>query len=405
MTDNKLPIDDNSKPMQTGSIQSTGNSSTTALGSGATFTGAWELTSHPDVMVSCKTDNTGTLYFDFSPDGVNLDSTFPATGFQVESGINEFHTAVKGARYFRIRLVNDSGAQSYLRLYTYYGTFRQGNLPINASISADADATVIRSVDSTADISLGRFGGFYPVAKFGRAPDGIQITTTDVWDLANSTPTSQIWVPPTQARIHAIVSTSTDDKGTATAGTGARTIRVYGLTSWSTTEVTEDITLNGQTPVNTTNSYVIIYRMRVLTSGNTASGSNVGTITATAATDGTVTAVIRPQVGSTAMAIYGIPSTQTLLVKDYRASINKAQGTSVSATFRLMYNPEPTTNLNTFVEIDLEGLQSDGSSSNVWIFDPYIAISGPTIVKIQALGSAADIDGTAGFNGILVDNT
>lgn len=41
------------------------NSSTTALSSAATFTGSWEQNSRPDVMVSCQTDNDGTLYFDF----------------------------------------------------------------------------------------------------------------------------------------------------------------------------------------------------------------------------------------------------------------------------------------------------------------------------------------------------
>ena len=111
-----------------GGEESVGNTSTTALGSGATYTGTGELNGYPDVMVSCQTDNDGTLYFDFSVDGTNW-TTFPVNGFAVASGIHEFHTAVKGPRYFRVRLVNDSGAQSYLRLYTYYGTFRQSDAP------------------------------------------------------------------------------------------------------------------------------------------------------------------------------------------------------------------------------------------------------------------------------------
>lgn len=132
-------------PTYPGGIVSALNSSTTPLGSGATFTGTAEQNAQPDVMVSCLTDNGGTLYFDFSVDGTNW-NTFPTAGFSIASGIHEFHTAVKGPRYFRVRLVNGSGAQSYLRLYTYFGQFRHGNAPLNQSIGADSDAVVTRSV-------------------------------------------------------------------------------------------------------------------------------------------------------------------------------------------------------------------------------------------------------------------
>ncbi len=146
---------------------STGNTTTTALASGATFTGTGEQTDHADVMVSLKTDNSGTLYFDFSNDGTNWDSTFPVNGFDITSGIHEFHTAVKGPRWFRVRLVNDSGAQSYLRLYTYFGSFRQGSAPITQNIAKDADATIVRSVDSELDLAFGKFDGMTEDSKFG----------------------------------------------------------------------------------------------------------------------------------------------------------------------------------------------------------------------------------------------
>lgn len=151
------------------------NTTTTALGSGATFTGAWEQNDRPDVMVSCQTDNTGTLYFDFSVNGSDV-NTFPVSGFAVASGIHEFHTAVKGARYFRVRLVNDADAQTYLRLYTYYGQFRQGNAPLNQSIGSDSDATTVKAVGVGADPS-----GSYVNSK----QDGSAFRTTT--NLAGST--------------------------------------------------------------------------------------------------------------------------------------------------------------------------------------------------------------------------
>ena len=127
-------------------VVSTLNTSIALLPSGSTFTGTAELNTHPDVMVSCHTDKAGTLYFDFSNNGTDW-NTFPTAGFAVSANIHEFHTAVKGARYFRVRLVNDTAdTQGFLRLYTYFGVFRHGNLPLNQSVGADADATIVRSV-------------------------------------------------------------------------------------------------------------------------------------------------------------------------------------------------------------------------------------------------------------------
>jgi hypothetical protein len=123
------------------------NTTTTPILASTTYTGTYELINNlNDVMVSCKTDQAGTLYFDFSNDGTNTD-TFPSNGFSVSANIHEFHVAVKGKRYFRVRLENTSVSnQTYLRLYTYYGNFRQGNLPLNQSISDDSDSIVVRSV-------------------------------------------------------------------------------------------------------------------------------------------------------------------------------------------------------------------------------------------------------------------
>lgn len=127
------------------SFQSTSNTSTDALDADATYTGTFERNDQPQVMASCQTDAAGTLYFDFSVDGTNF-STFPVAGFAVAAGIHEFHIAVKGPRWFRARLVNGSATQTYLRLYTYFGTFGLGNAPLNQSLGADSDAITTRSV-------------------------------------------------------------------------------------------------------------------------------------------------------------------------------------------------------------------------------------------------------------------
>lgn len=168
-----------------GPITSSGNSTRTPLGSAATYTGTWEQDDRPDVMVSCQADNTGTLYFDFSNDGGTNFSTFPVNGFDVASGIHEFHVAVKGPRSFRVRLVNDSGAHTYLRLYSYYGTFAKApNAPLNQTLGSDQDAAVVRSIAPMVDEALGRLGGVQARTKFGYTTGlgtAIQLGTPSTW--------------------------------------------------------------------------------------------------------------------------------------------------------------------------------------------------------------------------------
>ena len=125
---------------------STVNSTTTPLASGATFTGTGEQNQFPDVYVSCITDQAGKLYFDFSNDGTNW-NVFPPNGFDLTANVHEAHKALKSGRYFRARVTNTSGsAQTYLRLYTYYGEFEQLTSPLNFAPNNDTDAITTKSV-------------------------------------------------------------------------------------------------------------------------------------------------------------------------------------------------------------------------------------------------------------------
>lgn len=248
-------------------------------------------------------------------------------------------------------------------------------------------------------VARGLITGVGQINKFGAAPSGVQVTATDIWSRADATPTQQIWIAPTVARIHAIVSTSASDDGDP-VGVGARTIRVYGLTSWDTAETSEVVTLNGTGAVDTANAYVIIHRMKVLTCG--ASGPNVGTISATAAVDGTVTAVILPGDGQTEMAIYGVPSTQTLILTRWGVGIDKASPTATTCDFELRVNENPNVQLLAFLRKDDMAVQSTGNQWQERTYGNPVAFPGPCIVKVQATASAADTDAKSGFDGYLV---
>lgn len=256
-------------------------------------------------------------------------------------------------------------------------------------------------VDLMLEIPAGNVPGKTSIEKFGRATNLDTNTDTDIWDRANATDDQAIWVAPTTARTHDIVSTSTDDDGSP-VGDGARTVEISGLTAWNTAETSEVITMNGTTDVPTASAYVIIHRMEVLTKG--ATDVNVGVITATAQTDGTVTAQINAGQGNTQMAIYGVPSTQTAYMTGFYIGILRASGATAIIDFSLLSNMEPDAELLNFSVRHKSGLSSAASSDIQHFFMPYKKFVGPTIIKMQGNGSALNLDANAGFDLIIEDN-
>ena len=242
--------------------------------------------------------------------------------------------------------------------------------------------------DYFGEVALGNIAGRTVVNKFGIAPSGIQTSITDVWSRADASATQPVWLAPTAARVHAIVSSSAADTGF--------NVRVYGLTSWDTAETSELVALSGTTPVNTVNSYVIIHRMKCIYTA--AKTTNAGTITATAATDGTITAVIAVGNGQTEMAIYGVPSVQKALLWRWGCSIDGASAAAATVDFQLRVNENPNVQTTGFLRKEDVGLQSTGTNSfdRHWKIPP--VFSGPCIIKVSGIGSAADIDAKAGFD-------
>ena len=77
---------------------------------------------------------------------------------------------------------------------------------------------------------------------------------------------------PPSATTMTVSSSNTND---TSAGTGARTVQILGLDG-DYNEISETITLNGQTAVTTTNSFLRVNRALVLTAGS--GGANAGII-------------------------------------------------------------------------------------------------------------------------------
>lgn len=306
---------------------STLNSSTATLSGGATFTGTAELNSQPDVMCSCYSDTAGTLYFDFSVNGTDW-RTFPTSGFAVAAGIHEFHTAVKGPRYFRARFVNGSAAQSTFQLYVYYGVFRQPSAPLNQPLGLDSDAILVRPTYPWLDIGRGLVSGMQVVKKFGRGTVGT--TFGPISNGANyQTPQS---TAATTLRIKA--GGSADDTA---AGSGAREITLQGLDE-NFDEVTETLATNGASASSaTTTTFTRLYRMWVSASGTYAtatSGSHAGTITVENGAGGTDWAVLGatnfPK-AQTEIGAYSVPRGYTAYV--FRTGIVIDSGKTADVIF------------------------------------------------------------------------
>ncbi|MDB4725966.1 hypothetical protein OAF54_00925 [bacterium] len=281
-------------PTTSTGVSSSSNTSEVALGSGATYTGTGEQNHYPDVMVSCQTDNTGTLYFDFSVDGTNW-TTFPVQGFQVASGIHEFHTAVKGPRYFRVRLVNDTGAQSYLRLYTYFGQFRQGNSPLNQTVGLDTDAIHVRPTSFQDEVRIGRRSGVTGWNKFGYR-EGLTSSGGEqtIWATTGN------YTPATSAETFTITYNSTTD-GDGTTGATQLAITYISDTGVETTLLH---TLGSSGSDVTSVSGYGINRVAVSASGSANMNTNTITVTHTTSTN---TMATIPALGSvTQQCIYHV---------------------------------------------------------------------------------------------------
>ena len=257
------------------------------------------------------------------------------------------------------------------------------------------------SSDYALSVSRGLIKGVSSVNVFGQAPEGVQVTLTDIWSRADAVPTQQTWLAPKASRIHTIASSSASD---VLGGTGVTSVYVYFLETWDTTEAVEIVSGNLNAGIDMKKSAVIINKM-VITAQSTTLNNNVGTITATAAVDATITSVILPNKGRSQSAFLGIPSAQDLHIVNYHSSLHDITGgVGAKITTYLSVNESPKTQTVNFVTRHNSGNNTTGSSSFDYLFNIPLKISGPSIVKMQCIGSAADLDVSAGFDAYLVNN-
>jgi hypothetical protein len=240
-------------------------------------------------------------------------------------------------------------------------------------------------------VARGQIQGHSAKIIFGYNPD-VDTSEESIWPDGGTVP------HPTVASVLKISSTSTDDDGDP-VGTGARTVYIEGLDG-SYNTVSETVTLNGQTEVNTTNSYLYVNAFYVATVGS--GGANAGTIYAgTGTVTGGVPAVIYDLIATgynnRTTAHYCVPAGYTgYMVKGIITTGQASGSTSVTAYLK-QHGPDG------IIRVGAVSTLNNGSVS--YNFDPPYIIPEKNCVGATAIGSAANNSASAFFNIVLIKNS
>lgn len=249
-------------------------------------------------------------------------------------------------------------------------------------------------------VPRGLVGGIGGLNKSGRNPD--VDTSTDPEDLWTE---GGLWVAPTSAVVHDVESTSGQD--TDGSGTGAHTVWLQGLdANWEMQE--ETVTMNGGTIVNTVNSYLRIFQMKVVTGGS--NNANVGTITASQTGGSVVTAAIDVDPtsgegdGQSLMAIYTVPASTTLYLTGWYVSLNRQGGVGGAMADFQLRTRDATAGASAQWQVKRSiGLVAEGGQPFTNTLSPYMAIGEKTDILIRCTSvtdNNSDVSG--GFDGYLV---
>lgn len=237
-------------------------------------------------------------------------------------------------------------------------------------------------------VARGQVGWHRIVHVWGYNPD-IDTSEETVWPDGGPTPV------PGAATVMKVSSSSTAD---AAAGTGARTIVIQGLDA-NHAEISETVTLNGQTAVNTTKLFLHINYIYVATVGS--GGKNAGLIyvgdgVVTLGVPATIYGIVNTGFNASTTAFYTVPAGYTAFI--YQGSISSGQsGGSTEITGYLI-----TRDANNVARVAAVATLNNGQAN--YDFSLPIRIEEKTSVEARAIGAAPNNVVTANFQLLLVKN-
>jgi len=254
-------------------------------------------------------------------------------------------------------------------------------------------ATVISSISRQGayepfelQVSRGQIQGHSTVIVFGYNPD-VDTSEESVWPASGTVP------HPTSASVLKISSSSADD---ASAGTGARTVFIEGLDG-NFNVVSETVTLNGQTAVNTTNSYLYVNSFYVATVGSggaNAGNINAGTGTVTAGVPAVLYDIISIGYNNRTTGHYCVPAGYTGYMSEGIFSAGQASGSTSVTGFLRQHGTDNILRVGAVATVN--------NSAAVFMFEqPYI-IPEKNCVGATAIGASANNAVSSYFNIILI---
>lgn len=318
-------------------IPSSGNTTTSALGSSATFTGTGELNSLRSVGCDIRTDQECTVYFEFSVDNSNW-TTYPVNGFACGASAPVVRVAEKLGRYFRLRIVNGSVAQTFLRAYVYYGDLEPLDAALNQSISLDAGGLSTRPTIAQDEIIRGLRGGVTYIGKFGYR----DTTTSSAGEQTLWADNSNLTIMTTADTFDIAYNNTTDGLST----TGALALLVDYIDA--NFELQQSVHVLGSTGTDTTSfSGLGINRVAVISTGAANINTNDITLSDTSAVAGTQ-ALVPAGDSVTQQLVYHVPVNATPVMVYLELSAQKISGgESPRVVFRLKsYNRLTQTQYN-----------------------------------------------------------
>lgn len=126
------------------------------------------------------------------------------------------------------------------------------------------------------------------------------------------------------------VDVFSSDAADTSAGTGARTVRIEGLQSTTAeTFTTEDIIMNGTTPVVSSNSWYRITMVHVLTAGSGAENAGIITVRHTTTT-ANIFCEIEIGLNQSQLAVFTIPFNRSGFITSIDLSLVRASGAAGS---------------------------------------------------------------------------
>jgi hypothetical protein len=235
-------------------------------------------------------------------------------------------------------------------------------------------------------VSRNQIQGHTPIIVFGYNTD-IDQTEESVWPDGGTVP------HPTVASILKISSTSAND---AAAGTGARTVFIEGLNG-SYNVVSETVTLNGQTEVNTTNSYLYVNQFYVATVGTGESNAgtiNAGTGTVTSGVPAVLYDLIAVGFNQRTTGHYCVPAGYTGYMVSGVITAGQASGSTSVTAYLKQHNPDGILRVGAVTTINNGSIQYD--------FDPPYIIPEKNCIGASAIGTSNNNSVSSFFNIILI---